>query len=172
MNANGFRRKISRCLHIFMTWLKCYPSGPIASTLFRKLQWTWTLCQWPLAPPPLFCFKKMGSAAFLGLILSNWATPWTEQTCGGECSQRSRKPVLPRGYSYRHNEAPTRWGLRCTRHALMSPLGNPPPLVFLKQADTCAHTCRLPRANHAKFHLIRVISPRAPRHCSGPSQKV
>lgn len=110
LNSNGFKRKFSGCLPIFMPLRKCYPSGLIASALFRKLQWTWTLCQWPLAPPPLFCFKKMGSATFLGVILSNWATPWTEQTCRGECSRRSRKPMLPRGYSYRHNEALTRWG--------------------------------------------------------------
>lgn len=119
----------------------------------------------PMAPPPLF--KKMGSAAFLGVILSNWATPWAEQTCGGECMQRSGSWCSPRVI---HTDTMRHWlelnvGLQWTRHALMRPR-RPPPLPSFKQAssyaDTYLHTLCIPSANHAKLHFIHVISPHTP----------
>lgn len=110
----------------------------------------------------------MGSAAFLGVILSNWATPWTEQTCGGGMrTQRSGTLVFPQGYSHRHNDLSLARG--CV--SFDEPLGDPRRCRSLNRAGTCVHT--LPGANHTKFNLIRVVSPHAPlRSSSGADLKV
>lgn len=151
----------------------------------------------PPAPPHPLRFKKMGSAAFLSVILSNWATPWTKQTRGGGMLGwlRCRKLLPPRAPSPPSPIPPdthitahthTHWGRgaggglhrldtarfdelmsSCTHPPRHHPSPPPPPPQTHAQSHTLTYAPRLPRVNGAKFHLIRVISPRRP--LPGPS---
>lgn len=80
----------------------------------------------PGPPPPLFCFKKMGSATFLGVILSNWATPWTEQTCGGGNAHAAAGSRCSPGVIHTHTMRHRLDGAALDAARFDEPLGRPP----------------------------------------------